>query len=132
MGVRFFFDEGLGQNLAHGLSQIGKNVEHVLDNFPQGTKDVVWLKYISKNRLALVTKDKGIRRKPNEKAMMLKYGIVAFYLGGSEKSGHDILKQLANAWENMEEKAQKPLKTGIAKAFIVRPSGRKIDHLPLT
>ncbi len=132
MGVRFFFDEGLGQNLANGLSQIGKNVEHVLDNFPQGTKDVEWLKYVSENRLALVTKDKGIRRKPNEKAMLLKYGIVAFYLGGSEKSGHDILKQLVNAWENMEAKAQKSLKTGKAGAFIVRPNGRKIEPIPLT
>ena len=101
MEVRFFFDEGLGQNLANGLSQIGKNVEHVLDNFPQGTKDVEWLKYVSENRLVLVTKDKGIRRKPNERAMLLKYGIVAFYLGGSEKSGHDILKQLVNAWERL-------------------------------
>jgi len=132
MGVRFFFDEGLGQNLANGLSQIGKNVEHVLDNFPQGTKDVEWLKYVSENRLALVTKDKGIRRKPNERAMLLKYGIVAFYLGGSEKSGHDILKQLVNAWENMEAKAQKSLKTGKAGAFIVRPNGRKIEPIPLT
>ena len=132
MGVKFFFDEGLGQNLANGLSQIGKNVEHVLDNFPQGTKDVEWLEYVSKNRLALVTKDKGIRRKPNEKAMLLKYGIVAFYLGGSEKSGHDILKQLANAWENMEAKAQKTQKTGQAGAFIVRPKGGKIVPIPLT
>jgi hypothetical protein len=132
MGVRFFFDEGLGQNLANGLSQIGKNVEHVLDNFPQGTKDVEWLKYVSENRLALVTKDKWIRRKPNERAMLLKYGIVAFYLGGSEKSGHDILKQLVNAWENMEAKAQKSLKTGKAGAFIVRPNGRKIEPIPLT
>ncbi len=132
MEVRFFFDEGLGQNLANGLSQIGKNVEHVLDNFPQGTKDVEWLKYVSENRLALVTKDKGIRRKPNEKAMLLKYGIVAFYLGGSEKSGHDILKQLVNAWENMEAKAQKSFKTGKAGAFIVRPNGRKIEPIPLT
>jgi len=132
MGVRFFFDEGLGQNLANGLSQIGKNVEHVLDNFPQGTKDVEWIKYVGENRLALVTKDKGIRRKPNEKAMLLKYGIVAFYLGGSEKSGHDILKQLANAWENMEAKAQKTLKTSQAGAFIVRPKGGKIVPIPLT
>ena len=105
MGVRFFFDEGLGKNLADGLSLIGKNVEHVLDSFPPGTKDSEWLGYVGKNKLVLVTKDKAIRRKPNEKAMLLEYGVVAFYLGGSEKSGHDILKQLVNAWESMEELA---------------------------
>ncbi len=132
MEVKFFFDEGLGHNLVKGLSLQGKNVEHVLDTFLQGTKDVEWLSYVGENKLVLVTKDKGIRRKPNEKAMLQKYGVVAFYLGGSEKSGHDILKQLVNAWENMEAKAQKQLKTGRAGAFIVRPNGRKIDPIPLT
>ena len=102
MGVRFFFDEGIGQNFAEGLSLLGKNVEHVLDSFIKGTKDIEWLSYVGKNKLVLVTKDKGIRKKPNEKELLLKYGIVAFYLGGSEKSGHDILKHLVNAWENME------------------------------
>jgi predicted nuclease of predicted toxin-antitoxin system len=132
MGIRFFFDEGLGRNLAKGLSLAGKNVEHVLDTFPQGTKDEVWLSYVAQNGLILVTKDKGIKRKPNEKALLLKYRIVAFYLGGSEKSGHDILKQLVNAWENMELKAEKQLKTGIAGAFLVNPRGGTIDPIPLT
>ena len=132
MGVKFFFDEGLGQNLAKGLSLLGKDVEHVLDSFPKGTKDVEWLSYVGENNLVLITKDKGIRKKPNEKALLIKYGVVAFYLGGSERSGHDILKQLANAWENMETKAQKQVRKGEAKAFLVRLSGRKIIDLPLT
>ncbi|MCJ7646177.1 DUF5615 family PIN-like protein [bacterium] len=132
MGVKFFFDEGLGQNLAKGLHLAGKNVEHVLDRFPDGTKDVEWLSYVGENGLILVTKDKGIKRKPNEKALLLKYRIVAFYLGGSEKSGHDILKQLVNAWENMEVKAEKQLKTRRAGAFLVNPHGSKIGPIPLT
>ena len=132
MGVRFFFDEGLAHKLATGLGIVGYNVEHVIDNFPAGTKDSEWLKYVSEKRLVLVTKDKGIRRKPNERAMLLKYGIVAFYLGGSEKSGHNILKQLVNAWKNMEAKAQKSFKTGKAGAFTVRSSGGKIVPIPLT
>ncbi|MDK1029358.1 MAG: DUF5615 family PIN-like protein [Anaerolineae bacterium] len=132
MGIRFFFDEGLGPNLAKGLNLIGKNVEHVLESYPAGTKDVDWLSYVGENKLVLITKDKGIRKKPNEKSMLVKYKIVAFYLGGSEKSGHDILKQLVNAWENMEQKAQKQLKTGRAGAFIVRPNGRRIEPIPLT
>lgn len=131
MDVRFFFDEGLGHNLTKGLSHLGKNVEHVLDKFPPGTKDVEWLSYVGDNGLVLVTKDKGIKRKPNEKAMLHKYKIVAFYLGGSEKSGHDIVKQLINAWENMEEKARKQLKTGTAGAFLIHPKGGKIDSIQL-
>lgn len=132
MGLRFIFDEGLGHGLATGLRLAGKNVEHVLDSFPRGTPDTEWLKYIGENNLILVTKDKGIRRRPNEKALLREYKIVAFYLGGSEKSGHDILKQLVNAWEKMEAEAKKQLKKGVAGAFIVRPRGGKIDRIPLT
>jgi hypothetical protein len=93
---------------------------------------VIWLEYIGERGYALITKDKGIRKKPNEKAMLRKYKIVAFYLGGSEKSGHDIVKQLVNVWENMEEKADKALKAGRAAAFLVNPSGRSIEPIPLT
>lgn len=132
MGVKFFFDECLGHNLAKGLSLAGKNVEHVLDTFQDGTKDEEWLKYVGDNNLILVTKDKGIKRKPNEKALLIKYKIIAFYLGGSEKSGHDILKQLVNAWENMELKAKTQLKTKRAGAFLVNPHGTKIEPIPLT
>ena len=132
MGLKFFFDEGIGQNLSDGLLHFGKNVEHVLDKFPAGTEDVEWLPYVGENKLILVTKDKGIKRKPNEKALLLQYNIVAFYLGGSEKSGHNILKQLINAWDKMETKAKQQLKTKRAGAFLVNPHGSKIDPIPLT
>ena len=132
MELKFFFDECLGQDLAKGLSLAGKNVEHLRDNFDSGTKDVCWLVYVGKNKLILVTKDKNIRRKPNEKALLLKYGVVAFYLGGSEKIGHDILKQHVNAWDAKEAKAKVQFKKGVAGVFIVRPGGGNIDPIPLT
>lgn len=132
MGVRFIFDEGIGQDFATGLRLTGKNVEHVLDNFEPGTSDEIWLDYVGNNQLVLIAKDKGIRRKPNEKALLLKYGIVVFYLGGSEVSGHDILLQLVKAWNKMEQIAKKQMKKGVAAAFIIRPGGGKIEPLSLT
>lgn len=132
MDIKFFIDENLGHDLAKGLGLLGYNVEHLLDHFPQGTKDVEWLEYVGKNKLALITKDKNIRRKPNEKALLLKYGVVAFYLGGSERSVQDIGKQLVNAWEKMEAEAKKQFKKNTAGAFIVRPRGGKIESIPLT
>lgn len=130
--MRFFIDENLGHDLAKGLDLLGYSVEHLLDSFPPGTKDEDWLEYVGKNNLALITKDKGIRRKPNEKALLLKYRVVAFYLGGSKRSGRDIAKQLMNAWEKMEAEAKKQFKKNIAGAFIVRPRGGKIESIPLT
>jgi hypothetical protein len=132
MGKKFLFDEGISHNFATGLHLTGKDVEHVLDTFKPGTKDEVWLEYAGKNKLAVILKDKGIRRRPNEKALLVKYGVVAFYLGGSESSGHDMLLQLAKAWNKMEQKAKQHYKKGIAAAFIIRPRGGKIDEIPLT
>jgi hypothetical protein len=132
MGIRFFIDENLGQDLARGLGLIGYDVEHLLDRFKPGTKDEDWLGYVGDNHLALITKDKGIRRKPNEKALLLKHRVVAFYLGGSEQSGRAISRQLLNAWDKMEALAKKQFGKGTAGAFIVRPSGGKIEVIPLT
>ncbi len=132
MDVKFFIDENLGHDLARGLGLLGYNVEHLLDNFPQGTKDEEWLEYVGKNNLALITKDKAIRRKPNEKALLLKYRVVAFYLGGSERSVKEIAEQLTRAWGKMEAEAKKQFRKNAAGAFIVRPRGGKIDRIPLT
>ncbi|MBN1230481.1 MAG: DUF5615 family PIN-like protein [Anaerolineales bacterium] len=132
MGIRFIFDEGIGQNVSEGLKLFGYNVEHVLDNFEMGTKDEEWLKYAGENNLVLILKDKYIRKRPNEKVLILKYNLVAFYLGGSESSGHNILGQLVNAWNKMEQCANKQQKKGVAGAFMVRPGGGKIIDIPLT
>jgi len=133
MGIRFFIDENLGYHLAEGLRLLlGCEVQHLLDTFPAGTKDVDWLEYVGENNLVLITKDKGIRRKPNEKALLRKYGIVAFYLGGREQSGQDIAKQLVNALDRMEAMAKRQFKKNTAGAFIVRPRGHKIEEIPLT
>jgi len=132
MGIRFFIDENLGQDLAKGLRLLGYDVEHLLDTFVPGTKDVDWLKYVGDNHLALITKDKQIRRKPNERNLLLKHRVVAFFLGGSEQSGKAINRQLSNAWDKMEALAKKQFKKRTAAAFIVRPRGTKIEEIPLT
>jgi len=89
--------------LLRTLSLLQYDVEHLLDRFPSGTKDVEWLEYVGKNKLALITKDKQIRRRPNEKALLIKYKVVAFYLGGSKRNVQDIAKQLMKAWVNMQQ-----------------------------
>jgi len=132
MCIKYIFDEGLGRNLSEGLKLLGKNVEHVLDNFDPATPDEVWLEYAGKNGLALVTKDKGIRSNPNEKALLVKYGVKAFYLGGSEKSGQDIVKQLINAWDTMDATVKQRKRSGRACAFLIRPRGGKFIEIPLT
>jgi hypothetical protein len=130
MGVRFFIDENFGHDLAKGLALIGLNVEHLLDTFPPGTKDLDWLGYVGENKLALITKDKNIRKKPNEKALLRKHKVVAFFLGGSERSGQEIATQLMIAWPKMEAEAEQQFKKNAAGLFIVRPRGGKVERIP--
>jgi predicted nuclease of predicted toxin-antitoxin system len=132
MGIRFFVDANLGQNLVIGLQALGyTNIEHIHDTFQEGVIDEEWLEYVGKNGYILITKDKRIRKNPKEKAALLKHKIVAFYLGGSQMGIKETSKQLINAWEKMEACAERQHKKGVAGAFIIRPKGGKIEEIPL-
>jgi len=131
MAIVFLVDENLGINLVAGLRSFGhSNVEHVLENFDPGTIDEVWLKYAGEHGYAIITKDKNIRKNPLEKAMLKKYNIVAFYLGGKQAGTTDIGKQLMIAWDKMEACAKRQQKKGIAGAFRINLHGR-IEEIPL-
>lgn len=133
MDIEFFVDAGLSQKMVEGLRALGyTNVIHVHEVFPVGVHDDEWLEYVGKNKMAVITKDKMIRKNPKEKAALIKYGIVAFYLGGDKISIKEMSKQLINAWELMEACAIKQQKKGVAGAFVVRPRGQKLEPIPLT
>jgi len=132
MGVKFFVDANLGLNLVTGLRDLGyTNIEHIYEKFEVGVIDEVWLEYVGKKGYAIITKDKMIRKNPKEKASLLKYNIVAFYLGGSQVGIKEIGKQLITAWDKMEACAIRQQKKGRAGAFIIRPGGGKIEEIPL-
>jgi rRNA-processing protein FCF1 len=85
MDVKFFVDANFGRNLVTGLRDLGyTNIEYIYETFDEGVIDEVWLEYVGKKGYAVITKDKMIRKNPKEKAALLKYHIVAFYLGGSQ------------------------------------------------
>lgn len=133
MDIEFFVDAGLSQKMVEGLRALGfSNVIHIHEKFPVGTPDEEWLEYVGKNKLVVITRDKMIRKNPKEKAALIKYGIVAFYLGGDKLSIKEISTQLINAWDKMEACAIRQQKKGIAGAFIIRPRGGKIEEIPLT
>lgn len=132
MGIKFFVDAGLSQKMVEGLRDLGyTNIEHIHEKFPVGTLDEEWLEYVGVNKLVVITKDKMIRKNPKEKAALLKYNIVAFYLGGDKLSVREMSKQIINAWDSMESHALMQQKKGIAGAFIIRPRGNKFELISL-
>ena len=132
MAITFFVDENLGINLVHGLRSLGHtNIEHIHETFEPGVIDEEWLKYVGENRFAIITKDRNIRKNPREKALLKKYNVIAFYLGGNQKGITEIGKQLMNIWDKMEQCAKRQQKKGIAGAFRITPAGGKIEVIPL-
>ncbi|CAG0948024.1 hypothetical protein ANRL1_04837 [Anaerolineae bacterium] len=132
MGVRFVVDENIGRKLVDALRLIDyANIEHITETFKLGTSDEQVLEYVGKNGFVLISKDDWIRRHPNERALLLKYKIVAIFLGGKSMSMRETHKQIVNAWDNMEAKAEHRLKQGVAGAFKVNQKGSKIEEIPL-
>jgi hypothetical protein len=124
MDIRFFVDNNFGFPLVRGLRDLGfPNIEHITEHFKEDEIDENWLKYVGENKLALITKDKGIRKNIKEKEALVRYKVVAFYLQGDQMGAQAISKQIVNAWGKMEEKAKVQLKKGTAGAFFVRRGG---------
>ena len=106
-------------DLVLGLRNFGhENVEHLEEKFAKGTDDEEWLNYIGEKGYVLITKDKGIRKNPKEKAALIKYKIVAFYLGGNQMGKTEIGRQIMNAWNQTEAMARRQKK-----------KGEKLEHL---
>jgi hypothetical protein len=132
MGVRFVVDENIGRNLVLALRQIDyDNIEHITETLPPGTSDDKVLEYVGAKRYVLISKDERIRRRPNEKALLLKYKIVAIFLMGQSMSIRQTHKQIINAWDKMEACAERKLKQGVAGAFQVAQKGGTIKEIPL-
>ncbi len=133
MPIRFFVDENIGPDFVKGLRLLGyDNIEHISEKFPAGTLDEVWLRYVGEMGYVLITKDKKIRKNPKEKAALVKYRIVAFFLGGNEVGSRQMVKQIINAWDKMEACAEVQQKKGVAGAFRIPRGGGKIEDIPLT
>ena len=65
----FFLDESLdSETVAINLRQSGANVVRASDRFPRGTEDEVWLTEAGRNAWIVLTRDKRIRYRQNERA----------------------------------------------------------------
>jgi predicted nuclease of predicted toxin-antitoxin system len=78
--MKCFFDENLGIQLARGLRGFGEDAVHLTERFDKGTPDVKWLPFVAEQGYILFTRDKRIRIRPQEKAIIKKHKIGAFFL----------------------------------------------------
>jgi hypothetical protein len=76
-------------------------------HFPPDTADVVWLHEIGRLGWVLVTEDKNIRRKPQERQALYLSKVTAFFLGKSfgELKLLDKGLALVSVWPKIQETA---------------------------
>jgi len=124
--MKFFFDENIGIPLVRGLKEFGVNSCHLTDHFSAGTEDHIWLESIGKKGWFLITQDHMIRKRPREKAAIEKFNIGAFILIGRELGKWQRIRQVVNAWPEIEARVKK-----IKPPFIfnVSTAGRKLNRL---
>ncbi len=126
--MTFFFDNNIGSFVAEGLHAFGEDVCHITEHFPVDTADEVWLEFVGRKGMCLVTRDRMIRRRPIELEALRRHRVGAFFLAGKRMGKWDQIRQIIRAWSMMKETASR---TRPPFAFRVNPSGSKVERLPL-
>jgi hypothetical protein len=126
--MTFFFDNNLGQFLVKGLKGFGEDVVHLTRYFQADTSDEVWLEFIGKKGMFLITRDQKIRKRPIELEALKRYKVGAFFLGGKTMGRWDQIKQIIRAWSIIRDFAGK---TRLPFAYYVTRSGNKVVRLSL-
>ena len=101
---------------------------HLKDEFNEDTEDTVWLEYIGKDGITLITKDERIRRNPLELQSIIKHKVGVFFLGGKKQGRCKIIQQVVRNWPRIKELA---LGTKPPFAYRIPPAGTKIDRINL-
>ena len=83
MSTVYFTDRDLGRNFPSILRAAGLEVEVHADHFPHDTPDEEWLRAVSERGWVVLTHDKRIRYKINERAAVLENGIAMFVIVGA-------------------------------------------------
>lgn len=125
--MKFFFDENLGKEITLGLRGFGVETLHLTEMFPSGTADEDWLPYVAENGYFLITRDKMIRRRPQQLAIIKEKGIGTFFLAGKTMGRWDFIRQIIRAWYKILEAA----KDNPPFAYQVNRSGTKVTKLLL-
>lgn len=75
MSLVYFTDRDLGKAFAEILRAAGLTVERHADHFAHDTADDVWLEAIGKRGWIVLTHDRRIRYKQNERDAVMRHGV---------------------------------------------------------
>lgn len=104
--LRLFVDEsalGLGKVLAMARRDVVHTGHPLVPEVPLGTVDPVWIPAVAARGLAVIARDKRIRTKPGELALLRQHGLRVFWIAGKrDLSTWDALTRLVRRWADIE------------------------------
>ena len=92
--------------LGEALTELGAPFIALNQHFPQNTPDDVWLKEVGKRRWVVLTRDKNIRRRPNELQAFRDSGVIVFVLTAGDASAVDTAALVSRLYPKLIRKAQ--------------------------
>jgi hypothetical protein len=105
--LRFFVDEsalGLGKTLALARRDVIHTGHTLIPEVPLGALDPVWMPEVARRGLVVIGRDKRIRSKPAELAILRAHGLRIFWLAGKrDLSTWDALVRIVRRWAEIEQ-----------------------------
>ena len=92
--------------LGDALTEIGAPFIALSRHYPQNTPDEVWLKEAGKRRWVVLTRDRHIRRRPNELQAFRENAVIAFVLTAGDASAADTATLVKRVYPKLIRKVQ--------------------------
>ncbi len=96
--LEFFVDRSLGKSIVVGLRAHGLHIHSMADVYgesrAQELRDEEWLDDAGGRGWVVLTKDRAIRRRPNEREALMSAGVRVFCLTSAELRGAEQLARL--------------------------------------
>lgn len=106
-GLRFFVDEslmGIGKALAYARRDVVHTGHPLIPQAPAGALDTEWMPEVAKRNLAVISRDRHIRTRPGERAVLRANGLRVFHLAGRrDLTNWGYLVRLVRRWTDIED-----------------------------
>ncbi len=107
--MTFLFDENLSPKLPRVLEVLEISAMHVLDIYPKGTEDAVWLERAAREGWVAVTADYKAKGQPSTAQLFHDSRVSVLFLRGAlvHRSPKELLIWLLKHWDAIENLIEK-------------------------
>ena len=121
MSSVYFTDRDLGKHFPEILREGGLKVERHADHFPQDSDDEVWLRVVGSLGWIVLTHDRRIRYKPNERDAVIRHGVGLLVIVGKAPFP-DLARAFVTTIPRIEEFLRRHEPPFIAKVYQPSPA----------